>query len=353
VHPSTSPSSSSAPPRDRAFFEVPGTFFPHVLIDEVLPTLSGSQWQLLTVIVRQTLGWHDPSTGGRKASDWLSHRQLKARTGRGSDAVCSAIDSLVRRDLIAVTDEAGRLLATPAERRRARRLFYALSPRLLARLQEAEPSKPELSEKPKVTAAATRKSRTEVPQTIRTSRFRKPETTKETDTKYINGALGKAEWQQPSKIQTPFKVARPEDDGCGCLRPLSPPPLLPYAGGTASPATEPVPLGPELRAFLDFYQQKLSDHQGHPSEPTTPSLIDQAQLQAASERFGMKRLEQLAEVFLESDSRILHRRGYGLGVFLEVLPTLSVLRLKPSPLAAWQVLAAEPSAAAWAPRREE
>ncbi len=114
-----------------------------------MPTLSGSEWALLCVIVRQTLGWHDPSTGKRKSSDWLSHRQLKARTGRGADTVCSAIDSLVRRDLIEVKDEAGQLLVTPAERRRARRLFYALSPSLLTRLNTPEHPEPEHSEKPK------------------------------------------------------------------------------------------------------------------------------------------------------------------------------------------------------------
>ncbi len=214
-----------------------------------MPTLSGSEWALLCVIVRQTLGWHDASTGKRKVSDWLSHRQLKVRTGRGSDAVCSAIDSLVRRDLIEVHDEAGRSLPTPAERRRARRLFYALSPSLLARLNAPEHPEPEHSENPEAPARSMRESRMEAPQSIRPSRFRKAETTKETETKYRQRAFGKAEWERAAQRQTPFKVVRPEEDGCGCFRVLTPLP----APDPASTLAQAKPPSPERIICIDHY----------------------------------------------------------------------------------------------------
>jgi hypothetical protein len=77
------------------------------------------------VVLRQTLGRRNPD-GTLKERDWLSHSQLKSRTGRAGEAVSSAVDSLVRRGLIEVRGEGGRLLADPAARRREhRRLYFA------------------------------------------------------------------------------------------------------------------------------------------------------------------------------------------------------------------------------------
>ncbi len=59
-----------------------------------------------------------------KRRDWLSHRQLCRRTGRGSDAVSAAVASLTASGLIVVEDAGGSLLATPEERRRCLGRLY-------------------------------------------------------------------------------------------------------------------------------------------------------------------------------------------------------------------------------------
>lgn len=103
------------------------TPFPNVLIDEVMPLLKDTPWRILCVIVRQTLGWHDAS-GLRKERDWLTRSQLKARTGRNSEAIAQAIDALVRQGYITAQSNKGVPLKTPQERRKNRgRIYYGLS----------------------------------------------------------------------------------------------------------------------------------------------------------------------------------------------------------------------------------
>jgi hypothetical protein len=112
------------------------TPFPNALLDRALPQLGDTAWRLLCVVVRQTRGWQASDSlpkgnqaGQRKVRDWLTHAQLKARTGRGSAAVCAAIEELVKRQLIEVQDEEGRTLSSAAERRRAGgRLYFRLHP---------------------------------------------------------------------------------------------------------------------------------------------------------------------------------------------------------------------------------
>ena len=106
---------------------VPTTPFPSHLLDEVMPTLTDTQWRLLCVIVRATLGWQGEGAGERKQQDWLTHGQLKVRTGRSSEAVCRSLDALVQQGLIEVRNEAGMLLSTPQQRRGCLgKLFFGL-----------------------------------------------------------------------------------------------------------------------------------------------------------------------------------------------------------------------------------
>lgn len=101
------------------------TPFPNLLLDHVMPLLGDTEWRMLCVIVRVTFGW-------QKSEDWLSHSQLKRRTGRESAAVSRAVDILVKRGLIVVRDRDERRLHTASERRRSRsRLVFAIHPRLL------------------------------------------------------------------------------------------------------------------------------------------------------------------------------------------------------------------------------
>lgn len=105
---------------------VPFVPLPTRLIDELMPALSDTEWRVVCVVARATVGWR--ISGGHKPRDWLTQSQLKRRTGRASAAVSKAVDRLVRRGLLEVTDLSGLPLRTPAARRRSRsRLYYALS----------------------------------------------------------------------------------------------------------------------------------------------------------------------------------------------------------------------------------
>ena len=55
------------------------TIFDNVILDYILPRISGSEWKILSVIIRKTVGWH-------KEQDELSFSQLRQITGIRSDA---------------------------------------------------------------------------------------------------------------------------------------------------------------------------------------------------------------------------------------------------------------------------
>lgn len=108
------------------------TPFPNVLIDKVMPRLRDTEWRLLTVLIRQTLGWN-LGNGQRKVTDWLSHGQLRRKTGRSSAAISLAIEFLCRNNLIRVSDGRGQPLQTAFERRRNRgRIYFMVDPEVLS-----------------------------------------------------------------------------------------------------------------------------------------------------------------------------------------------------------------------------
>jgi hypothetical protein len=106
------------------------------LVDEVMPRLRDTELRVILVVLRQTWGWRadrsdegkhkqeEKPKGKHKRRDWLSHRQLCRRTGRGSDAVSGAVASLVEAGLLVVEDAGGTALATPEERRRCLGRLY-------------------------------------------------------------------------------------------------------------------------------------------------------------------------------------------------------------------------------------
>lgn len=101
---------------------------PAVYIDEIMPALTDTEWRVLLVVIRQTVGWVERGSKQlRKNRDWLTHSQLRLRTGKRSDAISRAVNSLVSSGLIMVETEQGSLLTTPQERQRTHaRLFYRL-----------------------------------------------------------------------------------------------------------------------------------------------------------------------------------------------------------------------------------
>lgn len=114
------------------------------LVDTVMPHLKDTELRVLLVVLRQTWGWKADRTNvdkpeasqqthaskkptnkqATKRRDWLSHRQLCRRTGRGSDAVSAAVASLTTSGLIIVEDAGGKPLTTPDERRRCLGRLY-------------------------------------------------------------------------------------------------------------------------------------------------------------------------------------------------------------------------------------
>ena len=98
------------------------------LLDKVMPRLRDTELRLLLIVIRQTSGWLQ-ADGTRKKADWLSHFQLKRKTGRSSAAISKAIDVLVRAKLIQVRDLFGiPLMSANARRQSHSRLCFSLSP---------------------------------------------------------------------------------------------------------------------------------------------------------------------------------------------------------------------------------
>jgi hypothetical protein len=93
-----------------------------------MPQLKDTELRVLLVVLRQTWGWKADRSGvdgSHKRRDWLSHRQLCRRTGRGSDAVSGAVASLTAAGHIVVEDASANPLPTPeARRRHLGRLYF-------------------------------------------------------------------------------------------------------------------------------------------------------------------------------------------------------------------------------------
>lgn len=117
-----------------------GIFLPHFFLSDLMPSLKDTEFKVLLVVFARTLGFVAENGVSRKTRAWLTHNFLKVKTGRSTQAVVSAVDALIRQNLILVHLEDGILVLTPSERRRARsKLFYSLSPALLNRVREADP----------------------------------------------------------------------------------------------------------------------------------------------------------------------------------------------------------------------
>jgi len=109
----------------------PYTLLPNHLVDHVMPTLRDTEWRIILVVLRQTVGWRGDSPTGRRLRDWLSQSQLKRRTGRESEAISLAIRSLIERGFLIAENSHGQSLATPWQRRTLHdRIYYRLSPAL-------------------------------------------------------------------------------------------------------------------------------------------------------------------------------------------------------------------------------
>lgn len=101
------------------------TQFPNVLVDTHLPNLTESEIKMILVILRQTNGWVDKKTGGRKTRDWISHGQFMKKTGLCRRVISKSLQSLVEKDLIQITCRYGNSLHRAEDRKGVARLFYS------------------------------------------------------------------------------------------------------------------------------------------------------------------------------------------------------------------------------------
>lgn len=280
------------------------TPMPNQLLDEWMPLLGDTQWRLLCVIVRQTMGWSDPtshSTGGRKTRDWLTHSQLKTRTGRASAALSAALDDLVQRGLVEVQDERGRVLCTPAERRRARgRLYYRLHPRLgyAGDFHTIE----QVANRPLL------KDARETSQ----SEFHKTKTTKENETKdFINIEFSQSEEgvSKPASLQDSTET----NDSMIALEVIK--------STTNEGHEEATVLAGAALYFVSRYrEQYLIYHGGKETPPISEAGWEL--LHRHLSRHSIEQLEKWLPAFFESTFGYVRRRNYSLESFLNSLHIL-------------------------------
>ena len=125
--PESSPSSSQQVSSLAAGF-VP---VPLIYIDILMPALTDTEWRVLVVVIRQTLGWVERGNGQmgeRKSRDWITQSQFQKKTGKSRDALSRAVKGLVEKGLIHVENRAGEPLETPRKRRNERdRIYYKLA----------------------------------------------------------------------------------------------------------------------------------------------------------------------------------------------------------------------------------
>lgn len=104
---------------------------PNILFNGIMKEMSDTELRVVLVVIRATLGWiADSKTGMRKTEDWISHSQLKKKTGRESGAISQAIDSCIRKQWIEARDKNGNVLDTKIKRR-GKNIFYRLGPAIL------------------------------------------------------------------------------------------------------------------------------------------------------------------------------------------------------------------------------
>lgn len=100
-------------------------------MDELLKTVSFSELKIILTIIRKTVGMMHPTIVGKRLDKaWISQKLFMVCTSLSGRAVSSAIDSLVIKGLIEVTDSNENLLHSKKKRRGASRLYFASRLRL-------------------------------------------------------------------------------------------------------------------------------------------------------------------------------------------------------------------------------
>jgi hypothetical protein len=290
------------------------TPFPSLLIDEVMPTLKDTEWRLLCIIVRQTLGWQQKDTGERKTSDWLTHRQLRLRTGRASEAICKALDRLVRQGLIEIRDDLRHPLLSPHARRRyTGKLYFQLGAKLSAVSRETVNR-----EAAKREAVRSDTDIRKIEKPFSESEIRKAKTTKETFTKRLyNGR----KHSLPSPVEGsasshPFQRAVLSRQGVA----------LPDTGRrrTASRQATSSTSNPEVQRFLRTYRELFQQQTVLGEPPVIEWGRDGKVVQQLLRLYSSERLMHLLEMFFRSDDRWIRKTGFSLPAFKAMIGSLLI-----------------------------
>jgi phage replication O-like protein O len=99
------------------------TQVPNEIFDIHLTTLTNSELKILLYIIRQTYGWK-LKNGKRKKRDRITYKQFNQKTKVSIRSIPVAIQSLITKHLINVTDFKGNLLHTPEQRKGKVCIYY-------------------------------------------------------------------------------------------------------------------------------------------------------------------------------------------------------------------------------------
>lgn len=98
---------------------------PNILFDQLIRELSNSELKILLVIIRQTNGWLDRKSKKYKTRDRISHSQFISKTGISRRIISNAINSLLKKNLIEITDAFGNVLYDPENRKGRFYIYYS------------------------------------------------------------------------------------------------------------------------------------------------------------------------------------------------------------------------------------
>lgn len=106
------------------------TQMPNVILEEWMPKLSGPEFKIISLLVRQTIGYQlDKETGRRKDRDWMNIGQIMKKTGIKSDRTVSKSIAILseKHKLIESVTDSGFLLDSPQKREtHSGKIYYRL-----------------------------------------------------------------------------------------------------------------------------------------------------------------------------------------------------------------------------------
>jgi hypothetical protein len=246
-----------------------------------------------------TWGAGQDASGGRKSSDWLTQQQLIKRTGRSSEALSKAIDTLVRQRIIEVQSGSGHLLETASQRRQARgRIQYALHPRLLTPATQ------------KSIPALQKSEYRNIHEHVRNSLY----PTQRPKTEYGEAAKANGT-KEKTKIEEGNRFLLSNDQGNDQTVTASPTAL----------SMHPCPsVQTSLAFFLNHYQDIYNRYQG--GTPPTPSDETLGSLAQLLDHQPVSEVVRLLEGFFTSELAVIKRRGHSLEAFMGNIHFLKVFQ---------------------------